>query len=100
MENTFLDRAAGQAGTFDRVNECMESSRSLAKTLFPQALGTVSTKPEATKLLKEYYATWLTALNGVPPAIQERKTDYAQRQTLAEQKAEQAWNRFEIEADL
>ena len=57
-------------------------------------------KPEASKLLKEYYILWLAALDSVAPDIGEREIDYENRKNDKERKLKEAWLRFEIESEL
>lgn len=85
---------------WEKINVCLKTGRSEAKKMFGPALAKVSKKPAASKLLKDYYAAWLTAFNGVSPDANERKIVYEQRQAHADTKQEEAWNRFEIESGI
>jgi hypothetical protein len=91
-------------GTIDspwaKIGACLKTGRSEAKKFFGPALAKVSKKPAASNLLKDYYGSWLTALNGVMPEPGERKIDYERRQSAADTKSDEYWNRFEVEAGI
>lgn len=103
---TTLAFAKVDAGTFtveeaqSSIRKCIDDGKSEAKKLFPKANAQVAKKPAASKLLKEYYAVWITALDGVSPNLTERKIDYNRRQSESSRRVKEAWNRFEIEAGL
>lgn len=82
------------------IGNCLKKERDDVKKLFSRAHDQVAKKPEASRYLKEYYAVWLTALNGILPSENERAIDYERRQGDASRKADEAWNRFEIETGL
>jgi hypothetical protein len=82
------------------IGACVKTGRSETKKFFGAALAKVSKKPAAAKLLKDYYGSWLTSLNGVMPEPGERKIDYERRQSAADTKSGEYWNRFEVEAGL
>jgi len=86
--------------TYSEIDSCLKKQRDDVKKIFSRAHDHVAKKPEASKYLKEYYAVWLTALNGILPSENERAIDYERRQGDASRKAEEAWNRFEIETGL
>ncbi|MCX7144153.1 MAG: hypothetical protein NT123_24575 [Proteobacteria bacterium] len=81
---------------YSEIDDCLDD----VKKIFSRAHAHVAKKPEASKYLKEYYAVWLTALNGILPSENERAIDYERRQGDASRKADEAWNRFEIETGL
>ncbi|MBC7860310.1 MAG: hypothetical protein H7Z39_16375 [Burkholderiaceae bacterium] len=83
---------------WEKIGACLKAGRIETKKLFSPALAKVSKKPTAAKLLKDYYAAWITSFNGISPEPGERKMAYEQRQTSAEAKHDEIWNRFEIEA--
>lgn len=81
------------------IAACLKEERAEVKKLFPKALAQVVKKPAAAKLLKEYYAVWLTALDDIPLGASELMAAYYKRQNEASRIATDAWYRFEIEAD-
>lgn len=85
---------------YSTIGDCQKKGRADVKNLFPKANAQVAKKPAASKLLKEYFAIWLTAFNGITPDANELKTVYQRRRADADRKANEAWNRFEIEAGL
>src|ERR1041385_5566460 len=93
-----------EAGTSDdagkKIGTCIRNGLAEAKKAFPAALAKVSKKPGTAKLLKDYYAGWVAALNGVSPGVNELRVIYEQRQLQADAKQDEAWSRFEIEAGL
>lgn len=82
------------------ISSCIKEGRIGAKKAYPPALNAVSKRPAAAKLLKDYYAAWLTAFDSVIPAPNETKAHYEQRLVDAESKYDEIWNRLEIEAGL
>ena len=83
---------------YSEIGACLKEGRTDVKKLFPKANAQVAKKPAASKLLKEYYAVWLTAFDGISPDVSELKIAYDRRQGDASRKAREAWHRFEIEA--
>jgi hypothetical protein len=79
---------------------CIKKAKAELKNIYPAALKAVAKKPAAAKLLKDYYASSLTALEGVAPNTSETKQGYAVRQDAADAKNREVWNRFEIEAGI
>lgn len=82
------------------ISACRMEAKEAVKPLFAPALAQVGKKPAASKLLKEYYAQWMTLLDGVSPDSGERKIIYERRQGEASRKLDEHWNRFSIEAGL
>lgn len=85
---------------YTTIDACQKKAKAEVKKLFPKANAAVANKPTASNLLKDYYAAWLSALDGITPDANERKVDYDNRQGEASRKADAIWNRFEIEAGL
>lgn len=85
---------------YSSISDCQKEARSELKKLFPKASATVAKKPSASKLLKDYYAACLAALDGISPGSSELKFAYEKRQDEAGRKVNEIWNRFEIEAGL
>ena len=82
------------------INACLKEVRVEVKKLFPKANTQIANKPAASKLLKEYYVVWLTALDDIPLGAGELMTTYYKRQNDASHRATDAWYRFEIEANF
>lgn len=85
---------------YSTIGACVKEGKSAVKILFPKANVQFVAKPEASKLLKEYYVLWLSAMDSVKPDIDERETNYETRQKNGERKLNEAWHRFEIESEL
>jgi hypothetical protein len=90
----------GEEGGIAKVGSCIKNAKVEAKKAFGPALKVVAKNREATKLLKDYYAAWITAINGIIPGASETKGGYSRRQAAAEEKYDAIWNRFEVEAGL
>jgi hypothetical protein len=75
---------------------CMRDGRTSGKTAMDAALKTVK-KPKAKEALKTAHVAFITALDGIFPATDERKINYAQRQSALDDKLNEAWARFEVE---
>ena len=82
------------------ISACRTEAKDSVKVLFAPALAQVAKKPETSRLLKEYYAQWMTLLDGVSPDANERKISYERRQGEAARKLDEHWNRVAIEAGL
>lgn len=78
--------------------KCVKYGKAEVRKTFPAALAAAAKKPDAAKLLKDYYAAWITAIDGIMPNGRELKIAYEQRQIASESKCGEIWNRFEIEA--
>jgi hypothetical protein len=94
-----------QAGDSDanpvaEVGSCIRDAKSQVKAMFTPALKQVAKNQPASKLLKYYYGAWLTSINGVMPSPGERKINYEERQTQADERQEAIWNRLEVELGL
>lgn len=98
-KTAFLKVELGESReAYSEIGTCLKEGRAEVKKLFPKAIAQVAKKPAASKLLKEYYAVWLTAFDGISPDASELKIAYDRRQGDASRKADEAWHRFEIEA--
>jgi hypothetical protein len=84
----------------DSPGKCIKDGKASAKKFYAKALSSVSKNPAASRLLKDYYAVWLTAINGVLPNVSETKVAYGRRQEAIEARYDEIWNRFEIEAGI
>lgn len=100
LKSSLLEAEAGNSVGIGQVGTCIKEGKADVKKKFAPALSSVAKKPAAGKLLKDYYASWLTAFNGIIPEASERKIDYDRRQSVAEAKSEEYWNRFEVEAGV
>lgn len=102
LEAQIMELRAGRPGVLrekpSAISICQKEARAELKKIFPKAAAMVSKKPTALKLLKDYYAAFLTALGGIDPEASELETDYEKRQGAAFRKGDEIWNRFEIEA--
>ncbi len=78
--------------------KCLSDAREAVKEKYKNAEVDVSKNTETAKFLKEYYVLWLTALSSLERGQGERKSDHSKRMADANSKAEEAWNRFEIES--
>ncbi len=78
--------------------KCLSDAREAVKEKYKNAEAAISQNAEATKLLKEYYVLWLTALSSLERGKGEQRYDHNKRITDTNTKAEEAWNRFEIES--
>lgn len=87
----------GPANAGDDYVDCKRSGRAETKPLFVKALAKTK-KPAAAKLLKLYYAAWLTAFDGLSPGSEELKTTYEQRKMANKAKSDELWSQFEIES--
>lgn len=85
---------------YEPIGKCLNDGKLAVKTLFPKALASAAKKPSSVKLLKDYYAAWLTAFNSISPRADDRVVDYKSRQAIEESKVNAAWNRFEIEFEM
>ncbi|MCC2954532.1 hypothetical protein LK542_02755 [Massilia sp. IC2-477] len=90
----------GTATAEDDPAKCIKDGKAEVKKFYPAALKNVSKNPSATKLIKDYYAAWLTAFEAVPPRSDELRIDYERRQAASEAKYDEIWNRLEVEAGI
>lgn len=77
--------------------DCIADARVEGKKLYAAALVKVTGKAQAEAALKEYFATWLTALASVKPNSYETIGAYNDRQSDFAAKIELLWNKFELE---
>jgi hypothetical protein len=99
-KTALLKAELGDGDPWADIGACLRAGRADVKKVFPKAVTSVTRNPAAAKLLKDYYAAWITTFNGIAPNPSERKTAYEQRQLAAETRNEELWNRFALEADL
>jgi uncharacterized low-complexity protein len=98
-----LSISEAQLGTTKPENDpakCIKEGKAEVKKVFPAALKSVSKNPVAGRLIKDYYAAWLTAFDAILPRPDDLKVDYERRQAANEAKYDEVWNRLEIEAGL
>lgn len=86
--------------TEDDPAKCIKDGKAEVKKTFPAALKSVAKNPTAAKLIKDYYASWLTAFDGLLPRAGDLKIDYERRQAANEAKYDEIWNRLEVEAGI
>jgi hypothetical protein len=77
--------------------DCIAEARTEGKKLYAAVLAKVSGKNQAEAALKDYYATWLTALANVKPNSYETIRSYNDRQSEYAAKVDMLWNKFELE---
>jgi hypothetical protein len=103
-EKTALNKAQlsgapdGLSQAVAEIGKCIREGKATVKAKWPAALALVSKKPTAAKLMKDYYASWISAMDGVMPGLSEPAGRYSQRQESMQAKYEEIWNRFEIES--
>lgn len=90
-------RAGRQVNEQYEFGDCIAEARTEGKKLYAAALAKVTGKVQAEVALKEYFATWLTALAGVKPNGYETIGAYNDRQSDFAAKVELLWNKFELE---
>ncbi len=93
-------RAYALADDYSSIDEWLRTGKSNAKKLFQDAHAQLENNSEESRLLKEYYAAWLIAFEGISPDETELKVDYERRQREALRRMNEAWHRFEIESNL
>ena len=91
--NAMVDKAQDQASDYE---SCIEKGKGTTKLAFDAALRTIR-KPAAVEALKAHHVAFVTALQGIRPAVEERKGAYRQRQQVLEERLTATWARIEIE---
>ncbi|NHZ64770.1 hypothetical protein [Massilia genomosp. 1] len=77
--------------------DCIAEARTEGKKLYAAVLTKVSGKTQAEAALKDYFATWLTALSNIKPTGYEAMRSYNDRQSEYAEKVDLLWNKFELE---
>ncbi len=90
----------GQADALSEIAKCRDEGRAELKNLFPRARAMVAKNPSALKLLKEFYAASIVALDDMYPDLNLPKIDYERRQSEDSHKLDGLQNQIEIEAGL
>lgn len=90
----------GQTDALSEIAKCRDEGRAELKKLFPKARAMVTKKPSALKLLKEFYAASIVALDDMYPDLNLSKIDYERRQSEDSHKLDGLQNQIEIEAGL
>jgi hypothetical protein len=85
---------------YSPIATCQKEGRAEIKKKFIKANAKLAHNTSASKILKDYYAAWLSAFNGITPEAGELKVVYEKRQSDLNRKADELWSRFEIEAGL
>lgn len=96
----FLVSMGGGEDKADPSDECISSSKISIRPEFKAALSQQAKNKSAQSLLKDYYAAWLSAMDGIKPSSGEREIMYSNRQAETERRLAELWNRFEIEAGI
>lgn len=79
-----------------RIEACIRNGKMQTERLFTVASRHVMGKPEAVRLLTDYYGAWLAVFEGVMPSSMVPGVDYQVRQGEGLRAMEDAWRRFEI----
>lgn len=90
-------RSGRQVNEQYEFGDCIAEARMEGKKLYTAALAKVTGKVPAETALKEYFATWLTALASVRPNSYETIGAYNDRQAEFAAKIELMWNKFDLE---
>ncbi|MDC8759670.1 hypothetical protein [Janthinobacterium fluminis] len=90
-------RAGRQVDEQYEFGDCIAEARTEGKKLYTTVLAKVSGKNQAEAALKDYFATWLTALANVKPNGYETIRSYNDRQSEYAVKVDLMWNKFELE---
>lgn len=97
----FMQVSAGtKDSSFTPISECVGNAKTEIKPAFSDARGVLKNKPAALALLKDYYVTWSSALDGIQASPGERAAGYNRRQEDAELRFNETWTKFELEADI
>jgi hypothetical protein len=97
LMNDQMSRELGEKST-GQLAQCVTVGAELAKKQYAEAAKQVEGKPAAVAALKEHLIKVLAQLNGLEPALGERKISYEQRQARLEGATQEAWGRFEVES--
>lgn len=90
----------GQMDALSDIAKCRDEGRAELKKQFPKARAMVAKPPSALKLLKEFYAASIAALDDMYPDLNLPKIDYERRQGEDSRKLDGLHNQIEIEAGL
>lgn len=83
---------------WNSIYDCIAKAKEDSKPFYLAALRSISAKPAAQELLKNYYAEWLSAIDGVAPLHSEKTNQpYRGRQRGVFIKSEKIWNRLKVE---
>lgn len=75
---------------------CIRNGKMQIERLFLTASTHVMGKPDAARLLNEYYGAWLMVFEGIMPNSMAPGVDYQIRQGEGQRYMEDVWRRFEI----
>lgn len=76
---------------------CIRNGKDSAKEKFKLASQQIISNENANKLLKEYMASWLTAIDNLDKKPEDSTADYNRRVSTSYAETEKAWNYFEVE---
>lgn len=94
-----LIRVGGKV-TDPGVDSCISDFKEKAKPKFKLAVAQFENNKAAQSILKDYYAFWVSAMDGINPSFGEREMAYSNRQAEAERKLNELRSRFEIEVGM
>lgn len=93
-------RSSQPTKEFAEIKRCIDSGLAEAQTGYQATQTLLSENPAAQNLLKEYFLAWMSGMNNLAPQIGEPQATFDQRVTALEAKITDAWNRFNLEAEL
>ena len=80
----------------ENYHNCISTSKEQSQKNLNKALSTIK-KSAAKQALKKYHVSFVAALYGIEPNLDEIKLLYAQRQNNLKEKMTEAWATFETE---
>jgi hypothetical protein len=76
---------------------CIDRQRAGEFKTYLELTRLLKRRPATLEALKTYHVAWATALAGIAPAFDERRMDYARRQSDADMRVSEAWERLRLE---
>ena len=98
MQTDLLGSELGE--TYPRYYECLDNIKAEIKSKYQASKEIVPSNTEAENILKNFYAFWLTAMDGLIPLMDERKIAYENRINENESELARLGKRLEIELGL
>lgn len=93
----FRDVQAGiETRPLTRISSCIRNGKSQTERLFLTASKHVMGKPDAERLLAEYYGVWLTVFENVMPNSTVSRVDYQLRQGERQRYMNYVWEQLQI----
>lgn len=78
---------------------CIDTAKKALSPLYKDAVAGVAKNAAAVTAAKEFYAYWMTAMDGIIPSKDERKISYDERQSRMDDRVSELANRLTIEAE-